>query len=149
MIKKLDEEEFSKFWKEFGTSIKLGLIEDYSNRTRLAKLLRFASSNDAEGVTSLESYVERMKKNQEHIYFMAGGSRKEAETSPFVERLLKRGYEVIYLVEPVDEYVLHENDCSLSVGPVLTAFWLTRSSFTILYFFGEDLFRSVRVFSRC
>jgi heat shock protein beta len=106
MIKKLGEEEFEAFWKEFGTSIKLGLIEDYSNRTRLAKLLRFESSQDEEKVTSLADYVERMKKGQEHIFFMAASSRKEAETSPFVERLLKRGYEVLYLTQPVDEYAV-------------------------------------------
>jgi len=106
MIKKLDSDDYKKFWKEFGTSIKLGLIEDYSNRTRLAKLLRFHSSNSEDELTSLESYVERMKSKQESIYFMAGSSKKEAETSPFVERLIKRGYEVIYLIEPVDEYTI-------------------------------------------
>eukprot|EP00049_Salpingoeca_infusionum_P017190 m.352067 g.352067 ORF g.352067 m.352067 type:complete len:818 (-) comp16431_c0_seq1:134-2587(-) len=106
MIKKLDKETYQKFWKEFGTSIKLGLIEDYSNRTRLAKLLRFMSSYDKTEYVSLEEYVERMKSNQETIFFMAAASRTEAESSPFVERLLKRGYEVLYLVEPVDEYAL-------------------------------------------
>jgi heat shock protein beta len=105
MIKKLDKDDFAKFWKEYGTSIKLGLIEDYSNRTRLAKLLRFFSSN-SDDITSLEEYVERMKKNQETIYFIAGSSVEEVQSSPFVERLLKRGYEVLYLVEPVDEYTI-------------------------------------------
>ncbi|XP_066283423.1 endoplasmin-like isoform X3 [Branchiostoma lanceolatum] len=109
MIKKMDSEEYlEKFWKEYSTSIKLGVIEDHSNRTRLAKLLRFQSSNsdsDSE-VTSLAEYVERMKEKQEAIFFMAGTSRKEAESSPFVERLLKKGYEVLYLTEPVDEYCI-------------------------------------------
>jgi len=68
-------------------------MEDHSNRTRLAKLLRFYSSNSDTEVTSLAEYVERMKEKQEHIYFIAGSSRKEVETSPFVERLLKKGYE--------------------------------------------------------
>lgn len=76
-------------------SIKLGVIEDHSNRTRLAKLLRFFSSNDETEQTSLTEYVERMKEKQEHIYFIAGTSRAEVEKSPFVERLLKKGYEVI------------------------------------------------------
>uniref|UniRef100_A0A7N6AG57 Endoplasmin n=1 Tax=Anabas testudineus TaxID=64144 RepID=A0A7N6AG57_ANATE len=91
---------------KFGTNIKLGVIEDHSNRTRLAKLLRFQTSHSETEVASLEQYVERMKEKQEKIYFMAGTSRKEAESSPFVEKLLKKGYEVIYLTEPVDEYCI-------------------------------------------
>ncbi|XP_063335482.1 endoplasmin [Pelmatolapia mariae] len=107
MIKKIAEEHYNdKFWKEFGTNIKLGVIEDHSNRTRLAKLLRFQTSNSETDPSSLEQYVERMKEKQDKIYFMAGTSRKEAESSPFVERLLKKGYEVIYLTEPVDEYCI-------------------------------------------
>ncbi|KAM6936978.1 endoplasmin [Xenentodon cancila] len=107
MIKKIAEDTYNdKFWKEFGTNIKLGVIEDHSNRTRLAKLLRFQTSNSDTVLASLEQYVERMKEKQDKIYFMAGTSRKEAESSPFVERLLKKGYEVIYLTEPVDEYCI-------------------------------------------
>lgn len=78
-------------------SIKLGVMEDHSNRTRLAKLLRFFSSNSDNELTSLAEYVERMKEKQEHIYFIAGSSRTEVEKSPFVERLLKKGFEVIQL----------------------------------------------------
>ncbi|CAG08708.1 unnamed protein product, partial [Tetraodon nigroviridis] len=107
MIKKISTEQYNeKFWKEFGTNIKLGVIEDHSNRTRLAKLLRFQTSHSDTVQASLEEYVERMKEKQDKIYFMAGTSRKEAESSPFVERLLKKGYEVIYLTEPVDEYCI-------------------------------------------
>lgn len=107
MIKKIAEEQYNdKFWKEFGTNIKLGVIEDHSNRTRLAKLLRFQTSHSESGLASLEQYVERMKEKQDKIFFMAGTSRKEAESSPFVEKLLKKGYEVIYLTEPVDEYCI-------------------------------------------
>ncbi|XP_069551265.1 endoplasmin [Brachyistius frenatus] len=107
MIKKIAEEQYNdKFWKEFGTNIKLGVIEDHSNRTRLAKLLRFQTSNSETILASLEQYVERMKEKQDKIYFMAGTSRKEAEASPFVEKLLRKGYEVIYLTEPVDEYCI-------------------------------------------
>ena len=107
MIKKIAEEKYNDtFWKEFGTNIKLGVIEDHSNRTRLAKLLRFQSSHHETNLTSLDQYVERMKEKQDKIYFMAGSSRKEAESSPFVERLLRKGYEVIYLTEPVDEYCI-------------------------------------------
>ncbi|XP_072341074.1 endoplasmin [Scyliorhinus torazame] len=107
MIKKIAEEKYEdEFWKEFGTNIKLGVIEDHSNRTRLAKLLRFQSSHDETKQTSLEQYLERMKDKQDKIYFMAGASRQEAQSSPFVERLLKKGYEVLYLTEPVDEYCI-------------------------------------------
>lgn len=106
MIKKLDKDDYEKFWKEYSTNIKLGVIEDNSNRTRLAKLLRFQSSNSDTETTSLAEYVERMKEKQEHIFFVAGSSRKEVENSPFVERLLRKGYEVLYLVEPVDEYCI-------------------------------------------
>merc|ERR1711990_74101 len=102
----MEPDEYKKFFAEFGTSIKLGLIEDYSNRTRLSKLLRFISSNDKEELTSLEGYVERMKEKQESIYVAAGASREDIEASPFVERALKKGYEVIYLTEPVDEYTI-------------------------------------------
>uniref|UniRef100_A0A6Q2Y0K8 Histidine kinase/HSP90-like ATPase domain-containing protein n=1 Tax=Esox lucius TaxID=8010 RepID=A0A6Q2Y0K8_ESOLU len=107
MIKKIAEEQYNeKFWKDFGTNIKLGVIEDHSNRTRLAKLLRFQTSKSDTALSSLEQYVERMKEKQEKIYFMAGINKKEAESSPFVEKLLKKGYEVIYLTEPVDEYCI-------------------------------------------
>merc|ERR1740137_477504 len=106
MIKKISDEDYEKFWKEYSTNIKLGVMEDHSNRTRLAKLLRFYSSNSEKDLTSLEQYVERMKEKQDVIYFMAGASRTEVEKSPFVEKLLKRGYEVLFLVEAVDEYCI-------------------------------------------
>lgn len=78
MIKKMADEQYDdKFWKEFGTNIKLGVIEDHSNRTRLAKLLRFQTSNSDTTLASLEQYVERMKEKQDKIYFMAGTNRKE------------------------------------------------------------------------
>lgn len=106
MIKKIPKEDYEKFWKEYSTNIKLGVIEDPSNRTRLAKLLRFYSSFDSKNFTSLAEYVERMKEKQEHIYYIAGASIDEVEKSPFVERLLKKEYEVLYLTEPVDEYAV-------------------------------------------
>merc|ERR1719511_146226 len=104
MIKKIEEEKYPTFWQEYSTNIKLGCIEDAANRTRLAKLLRFLSSSGS--LTSLSSYVERMKEKQEHIFYMAGGSMEEVKSSPFVERLLKKGYEVLYLTEAVDEYAI-------------------------------------------
>jgi len=104
MIKKISDDKYADFWKEYSTNVKLGVIEDTANRTRLAKLLRFTSSNGK--LTSLAEYVERMKDKQESIFYIAGGSKEEVEKSPFVERLLKKGYEVLLLTEAVDEYAI-------------------------------------------
>jgi len=104
MIKKIEEEKYPAFWAEYSTNIKLGVIEDTANRTRLAKLLRFVSSSGK--LSSLQDYVSRMKDKQETIFYMAGSSKEEVEQSPFVERLLKKGYEVLYLTEAVDEYAI-------------------------------------------
>merc|ERR1712176_719658 len=107
MIKKIDANDYLKsFWKEYSTNIKLGVIEDHANRTRLAKLLRFISSHDEENPTSLEDYLERMKDGQEKIFFCAGNGLDDVKASPFTERLIKKGYEVIYSTEPVDEYTI-------------------------------------------
>ena len=81
-------------------------MEDHNNRNRLAKLLRFRTSNEEDKQSSLADYIGRMKDKQESIYFMAGSSLEEVKNSPFVERLLKKGYEVLYLIEPVDEYCI-------------------------------------------
>nr|CAG4649951.1 EOG090X01EZ [Sida crystallina] len=105
MIKKLGKEEFAKFWKEYSTNIKLGVIDDSANRSRLAKLLHFRSSLN-KGHVSFSEYIERMKEKQEAIYYIAGSSLEEVEKSPFVERLVKKGYEVLYLTEAVDEYCI-------------------------------------------
>ena len=91
---------------KYDFSIKLGVIEDHSNRTRLAKLLRFLTSHDESNPSSLEEYVERMKEGQEKIFFCAGNGIEDVKNSPFMERLVKKGYEVIYLTEPVDEYTI-------------------------------------------
>ncbi len=104
MIKKISSDKYASFWQEYSTNIKLGIMEDASNRTRLAKLVRFMSSTGK--LTSLAEYVERMKDKQEQIFYMAGSSKEEVESSPFVERLLKKGYEVLYLTEAVDEYAI-------------------------------------------
>jgi len=104
MIKKISEDKYPEFWKEYSTNVKLGVIEDTANRTRLAKLLRFTSSNGK--LVSLAEYVEGMKDKQETIFYIAGGSKEEVENSPFVERLLKKGYEVLFLTEAVDEYAI-------------------------------------------
>ena len=106
MIKKLDETQYEQFWKEYGTNIKLGVIEDTTNRVRLAKLLRFYSSSSGDKRTSLEQYVKNMKDKQDTIYYIAGASKEEVEKSPFVEKLLKKGFEVLYLIDAIDEYCM-------------------------------------------
>merc|ERR1712065_32067 len=87
-------------------SMKLGLLEDISNRTKLSKILRFVSSKSGDGLTSLEEYVDRMEDKQEKIYYLAGDTIEQIEESPYLELLTRRGYEVLYLLDPVDEYAL-------------------------------------------
>merc|ERR1711975_117625 len=101
-----DNEQYLKFWKEFNKAIKLGLYEDSSNRTKLAKLLRFQTSKSGDNWTSLEKYISRMKKGQKHIYYISGESKEAVEKSPFLERLRKKDLEVLYYVDPIDEYAM-------------------------------------------
>merc|ERR1712146_679262 len=91
----------------FGNNIKLGLIEDSSNRTKLSKLLRFKSSYDnGENWHSLEEYVARMKENQANIYYISGSSMEAVKDSPFMEKMRSKNLEVIFLVDPIDEYAI-------------------------------------------
>ncbi|KAH9522857.1 hypothetical protein DERF_006413 [Dermatophagoides farinae] len=106
MLKKISEADYETFWREYSTNIKLGIIEDSANRARLAKLLRFRSSNSLDKMIPLSDYVKRMKEKQEHVYYIAGTSLDEVSKSPFVERLLKKGFEVLYLTDAVDEYAI-------------------------------------------
>merc|ERR1719183_2878262 len=101
-----DNENYLKFWKEFNKAIKLGLYEDSSNRTKLAKLLRFQTSKSGDNWTSLEKYISRMKKGQKNIYYISGETKEAVEKSPFLERLRKKNLEVLYYVDPIDEYAM-------------------------------------------
>jgi len=102
-----EEDEYIKFWEAFGKNIKLGLIEDSSNRTKLSKLLRFKSSHDnGESWTSLEDYVGRMKEWQKSIYYISGSSMDEVKKSAFLEKLRSKGLEVLFLTDPIDEYAI-------------------------------------------
>lgn len=108
--KKSDEEEdeekvtYMKFWKSFGKSIKLGVIEDTSNRMKLAKLLRFYSTNDPDKLTSLDEYISRMRDDQDTILYLPGDSKESILSSPILEKYKKENYEVLILDDPVDEY---------------------------------------------
>jgi heat shock protein beta len=98
-------ERYRSFWKQYATNIKLGVIEDTSNRSRMAKLLLFHSSKTGD-LTSLDEYVGRMKQGQKQIYYLGGESIAALEKSPLVEKLVKRGYEVLFMTEPIDEYAI-------------------------------------------
>lgn len=100
-------EKYTKFWKLFGKAIKMGIIEDTSNRKRLMPLLRFRTSSSGTNQTSLDAYISRMKANQTGIYYLVGtGGVEELEQSPFVEALVSKGFEVIYFTDALDEYVM-------------------------------------------
>ncbi|GLI58754.1 hypothetical protein VaNZ11_000511 [Volvox africanus] len=96
-------EDYKTFWDAFGRNIKYGVVEDTENREKLSKLLRFSSSKSEDNLTSLDEYVSRMKPTQKSIYYMAADSVQAARAAPFVEAMVAKGIEVLYLTEPIDE----------------------------------------------
>ena len=103
-----DKEKFKTFYEQFSKSIKYGIHEDSANRERLAKLLRFHSSKSGDDVVSLEEYVEHMKENQPGIYYITGESLEAVRNAPFLEKLKKKGYEVLFMVDAIDEYAMQQ-----------------------------------------
>jgi len=103
-----DKEQMSKFYEQFGKNLKLGIHEDSTNRKKLASYLRYHSSQSGEEMTSMGDYVTRMKENQKDIYYITGESKDQVANSAFVERVTKRGFEVLYMVEPIDEYCVQQ-----------------------------------------
>ncbi|XP_059648700.1 heat shock protein 90-5, chloroplastic [Cornus florida] len=101
-----NKEDYKKFWENFGKLLKLGCIEDSGNHKRLTPLLRFHSSKTEEELISLDDYVENMGENQKAIYYLATDSLKSAKTAPFLEKLVQKDLEVLYLVEPIDEVAI-------------------------------------------
>lgn len=99
-------DNYITFWEAFGRNIKLGVLEDEGNRQMLAKLLRFPSNLSGSGYTSLEKYVSGKKEGQESIYYLAADSKDAAQASPYVEQLASKGFEVLYLTEPIDEIAM-------------------------------------------
>jgi len=101
-----DDSKYVKFWKAFGKYIKMGLIEDAANRTRLAKLLRYATSKSGDKEVSLEDYVSNMKEDQKNIYYISGEDKESLLKSPSVEKLLAMDIEIIFMTDSVDEYTV-------------------------------------------
>ena len=104
-VQKEDDEKYLKFWNEFGQVLKEGVAAETDVKDRVVPLLRFQSSHDPRALTSLTDYVARMKTGQNDIYFLTGESRAVIENSPHLEAFQAKGYEVLYLVDPIDEMV--------------------------------------------
>ena len=105
---KEDPEKYNGFFADFGIYLKEGATSDYAYRDEIAKLLRFESSKSEAGkIISLAEYVERMAEGQEEIYYINGPSRTAAESGPYVEAFRKREIEIIYTLEPIDDFVMN------------------------------------------
>lgn len=103
-----DEQKAKTFYESYSKNIKLGIHEDSTNRSKLVKLLRYKTSHNTEEPSSLNDYVSRMKENQKEIYYITGENLNSVANSSFVEGITSRGYEVIYMIEPIDEYCVQQ-----------------------------------------
>merc|ERR1711977_632845 len=99
---------YKKFYEQFGKCLKLGVHEDSTNRTKVAELLRYQTSKSGDELISFKEYVDRMKEGQNDIYYITGESVAAVSSSPFLENLRKKGLEVIYMTDPIDEYSVQQ-----------------------------------------
>uniref|UniRef100_A0A7S3INF8 Histidine kinase/HSP90-like ATPase domain-containing protein n=1 Tax=Strombidium inclinatum TaxID=197538 RepID=A0A7S3INF8_9SPIT len=103
-----NQEDYKKFYEQFSKNLKLGIHEDTTNRKKIADLLRFHTSKSGEDLISFKDYIQRMKEGQKDIFYITGESRASVAQSPFIESLKKKGFEVLYLVDPIDEYMVQQ-----------------------------------------
>lgn len=101
-----NQEDYRKFWDNFGKNMKLGVIEDHANHKKLAPLLRFYSSFNEDELVSLDNYIDSMKEGQKAIYYIAADSITSARNAPFLEKLIEKEYEVLFLIDPIDEVAI-------------------------------------------
>merc|ERR1712174_146945 len=102
------KDDYKKFYEQFGKCLKLGVHEDSTNRTKVAELMRYQTSKSGDEQISFKEYVDRMKEGQNDIYYITGESISAVSSSPFLETLRKKGYEVLYMVDPIDEYAVQQ-----------------------------------------
>merc|ERR1719161_834863 len=102
------KDDYKKFYEQFGKNLKLGIHEDSTNRTKIAELMRYQTSKSGDESISLKEYVDRMKEGQNDIYYITGESVAAVSSSPFLENLRKKGIEVLYMVDPIDEYAVQQ-----------------------------------------
>jgi heat shock protein beta len=95
--------KYDQFWSSYGKYFKVGLVEDLDYKDELKRFVRFWSSKSGDNQTSIPEYISRMKEGQDQIYFVTGEGRKAAEIAPAMEKMKQKGYEVLYMVDPLDE----------------------------------------------
>merc|ERR1712007_421226 len=102
------KDDYKKCYEQFGKCLKLGIHEDSTNRAKVAELLRFHTSKSGDEQISLKEYVDRMKEGQQDIFYITGETIAQVSSSPFLETLRKKGLEVLYMVDPIDEYAVQQ-----------------------------------------